>query len=168
MKALCIDPGTTESGYVIYDIHKRVKSPCSAIDNKDLLKRIKLVDNYKFAAPTELLIIEMISSYGMPVGRETFETCLWIGRFLEAFGEQNTRLVYRKDVKMHLCNTMRAKDSNIRQAVLDKFPAVGGGSTPQIGTKTKPGPLYGVKGHAMSALALGITYFETIHREAPF
>jgi hypothetical protein len=154
MKALCIDPGTVESGYVIYDGEKVITSK-SGIQNKVLLEQIlNSISN-------DVLIIEMISSYGMAVGKSTFETCVWIGRFLQAFGEERTFMIYRKDVKMHLCNTMRAKDSNIRQAVLDKFPANGGGKTPQIGTKNQPGPLYGVTGHAMSALALGITYFET-------
>jgi hypothetical protein len=51
----------------------------------------------------------------------------------------------------------RAKDPNIRQALLDIFPGTGGGATPQIGTKAKPGPLYGVTSHAWSALAVAIT-----------
>ncbi len=65
--------------------------------------------------------IEMIASYGMPVGKEVFETVLWIGRFIEAVHPHPVALVYRKDVKMHLCGTTRAKDPNIRQALLDRF-----------------------------------------------
>jgi hypothetical protein len=108
----------------------------------------------------ELLAIEMIASYGMPVGREVFETCVWIGRFVEAFSRDSRahapRLVYRKDVKMHLCGTNKAKDANVRQALLDLFPRTGGGATPQVGTKAKPGPLYGVSTHAWPALGVAV------------
>ena len=69
--------------------------------------------------------------------------------------------VYRKDVKMHLCGSMRAKDTNIRQAIIDRYPASGGGKCPQIGTKKEPGPLYGVSKDIWSALAVAITYSET-------
>jgi hypothetical protein len=107
----------------------------------------------------DLMLIEMVACYGMPVGKETFETCVWIGRFIEAFNGR-TEYVYRRDVKLTLCNSMRAKDANIRQAILDRFPATGGGRTPQVGTKAKPGPLYGVKSHAWSALAVGLAWLD--------
>lgn len=104
------------------------------------------------------LAIEMIASYGMPVGREVFETCVWIGRFQQAWhSPEDVRLVYRKDVKLHLCGTAKAKDANVRQALLDLYPRTGGGATPQIGTKAKPGPLYGVSSHAWPALAVAVT-----------
>jgi hypothetical protein len=100
----------------------------------------------------------MIASYGMPVGREVFETCVWIGRFMEQWGAPDrVNLVYRKDVKMHLCGSPRAKDANIRQALIDLFEPTGGGKTPQIGTKAKPGPLYGVSTHAWPALGVAVT-----------
>jgi hypothetical protein len=102
--------------------------------------------------------IEMIASYGMPVGREVFETCVWIGRFQQALESPGTaELVYRKDVKLHLCGSPRAKDGNVRQALIDLFPATGGGKTPQIGTKKQPGPLYGMSSHAWAALGVAIT-----------
>ena len=75
--------------------------------------------------------------------------------------------VYRKQkaecesVCMHLCKNNRAKDGNVRQAILDRYPATGGGKNPQVGTKKAPGPLYGVSGHAWQALAVAITAIET-------
>jgi hypothetical protein len=65
-----------------------------------------------------LLAVEMIASYGMPVGREVFETCLWIGRFIEAWGRQY-QLIYRKDVKVFHCESVRATDANIRASLID-------------------------------------------------
>jgi hypothetical protein len=97
------------------------------------------------------LAIEMIASYGMPVGREVFETCVWIGRFLEAHSGAH-QFVYRKDVRLHLCNSPRANDASIRQALIDKFG--------QPGTKKNPGVIYGVTKDVWSALAIGVTAAE--------
>lgn len=144
---LAIDPGTTESGYAVLWDGKVNSSGVMA--NEDLLSelrhgnRIMLSDNC-------VLAIEMIASYGMAVGREVFETCVWIGRFKQAwFAPDSVRLVYRRDVKLHLCGSPRAKDPNIRQALLDLIG-------PQ-GTKKDPGPTYGVKSHAWAALGVAVT-----------
>ena len=100
------------------------------------------------------LVIEMIASYGMPVGAEVFETCVWIGRYQQAWKDpEAVCLTLRRAVKLHLCNDMRAKDSNIWQALLDRF----GGKSSAVGLKKTPGPLYGITSHARSALALAIT-----------
>jgi hypothetical protein len=99
-----------------------------------------------------LLAVEMIASYGMPVGREVFETCLWIGRFIEAWGRQY-QLIYRKDVKIFHCESVRATDANIRASLIDRF---GPGKVKAIGTKKAPGPLYGIKGDEWSALAVAL------------
>jgi hypothetical protein len=96
-----------------------------------------------------LLAIEMIASYGMPVGRSVFETCVWIGRFVEAWRGRPALRITRLEVKTHLCHSARAKDTNVWQALVDRF-----GTT---GTKTQPGPLYGVRSHARAALALAVT-----------
>ena len=80
------------------------------------------------------LVIEMIASYGMPVGKEVFETCVWIGRFEELGRLQNidVEYVYRKDEKMNICHSMKAKDSNIRQALIDRFGEVGTKRNPRL------------------------------------
>jgi len=141
---LAIDPGTTHSGVVVFD-------GCGAREayvapNDQVIQHIQL-----WAWPD--IAIEMIASYGMPVGAEVFETVRWIGRFQQAFHfPERVKLVFRKDVKMHLCGTPRAKDANIRQALIDKLGAPG--------TKKDPGPTYGVKSHAWAALAVAVTAME--------
>jgi len=101
----------------------------------------------------------------MPVGKDVFETCVWSGRFIQVAvdaGHKVPELIYRKEVKMHLCGSMRAKDSNIRQAILDLFDPSGGGKTPQVGTKKEPGPLFGVSKDVWAALGVALTYAEKI------
>ncbi len=155
-----IDPGTTKSAYVIVDKSFRLLE-FGWDSNESILMKLRDVD----PAATELAV-EMVASYGMPVGRSTFETVLWLGRFVEAYGGQFTK-VYRKtadeceSVAMHLCKTTRAKDANIRQALLDRYEKTGGGKTPQVGTKSQPGPLFGVSSHVWAALAVAVTFIET-------
>ncbi len=158
MRLLCIDPGTEASGVVVlHTPTKEIPNAWSKISNWCLLS---LIHDYR--KTTDHMAIEMIASYGMPVGATTFETCLWIGRFIQAYnGEiENHTLVYRGQVKDVLCKNRKAKDGNIRQALLDKYPRTGGGKTPQVGIKSNPGPLYGISKHAWSALAVGFAWME--------
>lgn len=151
---LAIDPGTHRSGWCLYDGERVTAS--AVLPNPQLLANIAMPGAAVFY---DTLAIEMVASYGMPVGREVFETCVWIGRFVQAWrAPEEVRLVYRRDVKLHLCGTMKAKDTHIRQALLDKFGP--------IGTKATPGPLYGVKSHAWSALAVAVTAHETRGEQA--
>lgn len=148
---VAIDPGPAQSGWCIYD-DGRVRDS-GVRENEQFLRVLSTM-----GCIDGTLAIEMIASYGMPVGREVFETCVWIGRFMQAWAfPKEVRLVYRKDVKLHLCGTTKAKDGNVRQALIDLFPATGGGKTPQIGIKAKPGPLFGVSTHAWPALGVAIT-----------
>jgi len=145
---LAIDPGTTHSGWVL--MHDGRVSDSGVCENADVLEQIQ---DWGGAA----VAIEMIASYGMAVGKEVFETCLWIGRFMQVAGPERVRLVYRKDVKLHLCGSPRAKDPNVRQALIDRW----GGKAEAIGTVKAPGPLYGVKSHAWAALGVAVTALET-------
>lgn len=156
MNLLCIDPGTRGSGVVLYNGNEIIQV-IPIIENNKLLELSMFLDYNHLA-------IEMVACYGMPVGADVFETAVWIGRFIEHLSVPHTK-VFRKDVKMTLCQTHRAKDANIRQAILDRFPASGGGKTPQVGTMKEPGPLYGVSKHAWAALAVGITWFEKNYSE---
>lgn len=143
---LAIDPGTTQSGVVLYLDGRVIESGIH--DNPTVLEIIGRTD-------AEQLAIEMVESFGMAVGKEVFRTVWWIGRFAQAWMDRRGALpaeVTRRAVKLHLCGSSRAKDPNIRQALLDKLG-------PQ-GTKAAPGPTYGVKSHAWSALAVAVTAAE--------
>lgn len=181
---LAIDPGTTESAYVIYK-------------EGDILGFAKLPNNAMLgvieAASAAALAIEMPACYGMAVGKSVFETCRWVGIFQSRFGLNGTHIVYRKaqnkeegidSVCMHLCHNNRAKDSNVRQAIIDRY----GGEDVAIGNKKcpkckgkgwfgagrslcpvcngdkyrlKPGPLADVSEDVWAALAVAITFDET-------
>lgn len=161
---LAIDPGPAESAFVLYDEHNRKVSDFWKEDNGLVLRRVEKLERNGYATS---LVIEMIASYGMPVGREVFETCVWIGRFVQAWrrrhsnGYENSHdFMYRSQVKNHLCGSMRAKDSNVRQALIDAF-----GGSKAIGTKKQPGPLYGIKGDMWQALGVAVTYADQLAQQ---
>jgi hypothetical protein len=62
--------------------------------------------------------------------------------------------IYRADVKLHLCNSHRAKDKNVRQALIDLY---GPTKEAAIGRKASPGPLYGLAGDGWAALGVAVT-----------
>lgn len=140
-----IDPGPEQSGWCVYYAGVPVEF---GVHDNSAMRAMVLNQRHH-----HLLAIEMIASYGMPVGREVFETCVFIGRLIEAHHGAH-RLVYRRDVKMHLCGSGRAKDPHVRQALIDRF---GPGKERAIGTKNAQGPLYGMKSHAWAALAVAVT-----------
>lgn len=152
---LAIDPGNKQSAFVMIG-EGEIPRDIGLVGNDMVLSQL----DYLFLChPNTPLVIEMIACYGMPVGAEVFDTCVWIGRFKERWlmlgGE--VEFVYRKDVKMNLCHNMRAKDANIRQALIDRY----GGKETAVGVKKSPGPLYGIKKDIWSALAVGLTYLDT-------
>jgi hypothetical protein len=143
---LAIDPGPEKSAYVFLGRHLEPKS-FDICSNKELLEIISKIYQYPNVA------IEMVASYGMPVGKEVFETCVWIGRFKQALISNSVKRmvnIYRMEEKMTLCRDSRAKDGNIRQALIDRFGVVG--------TKKQPGWFYGVSKDVWAAIAVGVTY----------
>lgn len=152
MKILAIDPGNIESAYCVIDEETYMPEEFGKVKNEILLNLIysRLSNSVNYYT----MVIEMIASYGMPVGKEVFETCVWIGRFIELARLQNidVEYIYRKDEKMNICHSMKAKDSNIRQALIDRFGPVG--------TKKNPGWFYGFKADIWQAYAVGVTYLD--------
>ncbi len=153
LNILAIDPGNVESAYMIL----RDGGICvfAKVENDSILKMLE--DMAGNQSPCEL-VIEQIACMGMAVGESVFETVFWSGRFAQiwkTWGYQYLRQFHRikrGEVKMHLCGTMRAKDANIRQALIDRFGAPG--------TKKNPGATYGISGDVWAALAVAVTFYD--------
>lgn len=141
---LAIDPGPTQSALVEWD--GVTARPVGILPNAEALA-------YVCASNAPTVAIEMIASYGMSVGESVFETCVWIGRFQERalsrpVAGQVIR-IKRLAVKEHICKSVKANDSNIRQALLDRLGPPG--------TKKAPGPTYGFSKDLWAALAVAVT-----------
>lgn len=150
-RILAIDPGNIESAYVLMDSETYKPIYFEKIKNDEFLE---LLTSYVY----DFCVIEMIASYGMAVGKSVFDTCVWIGRFMqEASRISDVDFIYRAEEKMNLCYSMKAKDSNIRQALIDRFG--------EVGTKKNPGFFYGFKKDIWAAFAVGVTYLDKKKRE---
>lgn len=153
---LAIDPGNIETGYVIVDEETLKPIFVGKVLNKELEE---IIIKSKDSITIEHVAIEMVASYGMAVGATVFETCVWIGRFYQCCKENlgiEATLIYRKDEKMNLCNSMKAKDSNITQSLIDRFAP----NTPNKGkgNKKDKGWFYGFKKDIWAAYAVAVTY----------
>lgn len=198
MIILAIDPGTEQSAIVCH--HPDDRSVGGRIHpNEELLQRFRIPPRLIHPpeeADREVVVCEMVQHYGsgLAVGKEIFETVRWIGRFQEAVEARGGRfeILYRPAIKAHLCGSAKAKDGNVRQALIDRF---GGDSIalkgkkcpakhqdkgwlpdnpPHFGCKKcdgsgwlrKPGPLAGITSHMWAALAVAVTWAET-QKEKP-
>lgn len=159
LSVLAIDPGTTQSAWV----HLREGAVARfGLDPNPVVRRHC---EYAQTWGIDGVAIEMIASYGMPVGEEVFETVIWIGRFYESLlrcniAEKKITMIKRQEVKLALCKSAKANDASIRQALIDRY---GPGKDIAVGTKAKPGRLYGLKRDLWSALAVAETWTDS-HR----
>lgn len=148
---LAIDPGPVRSAWLLWDVRRERPFRFAIVDNEELLE---LCRRDLFPLNIGTVVIEKVESFGMSVGAEVFETVFWSGRFAEAASHSAAvQRLGRLKVKTTLCHDSRAKDSNIRQALIDRF-----GGSAAIGRKAEPGPLYGISKDVWSALAIAVTY----------
>lgn len=170
-----IDPGTTETAYCIIDYNNKILNEVLFKDKikndavyyalKTSLKDYIKANNINHIEV--LIAIEHIENHGMAVGSSTFETCYFIGELNYRLKNElmynllkdiqelktasiDTQRVYRHQEKTAICYNSRAKDSNIRQALIDTFGIVG--------TKNNQGYFYGFKSDIWSSFAIAYTY----------
>ena len=139
---LAIDPGTERSAWLT--LIDGAPYAFGILDNAQLLEELR-----DGLGTGSTVVVEQVESYGMAVGREVFETVRWAGRFEEAAAPAPVVLMPRRTVKLAICASPKANDSNIRQALIDRF-----GGSPAI---RKGGVLYGISKDVWSALAIAVT-----------
>lgn len=163
MKILSIDPGPEISAFVLWDTKKHnfighkmgIETNESLVSyhidwfkeqKKNNLSFKEMIVNYHI----DKVAIEMIQSYGNPLGRESLETILWIGRFAE-----NMKIRYN-DIKISLYARPTIKgqvggrnDTQIRASLRERY-----------GEARKGCFLEGVKKDIWSALALAVALEE--------
>jgi len=150
MRILAIDSGTTKSAYVLWDgenVH------CKGIVTNEELRALLVSRDLM---PYDAVALEMVACYGMRVGSEVFDTCVWIGRFMECVhGTAPARLVYRAKIKKHL-GCANGKDKHVRAALIARYG--------EPGTAKNPGRLYGISSHLWAALAVAV-YAQETHKQ---
>jgi hypothetical protein len=138
-RILAVDPGQAVSAYVLLygpDIEAH------GLKRNSDVKEVVATHDYA------VLVIEMIASYGMRVGKSVFETCVFIGE-LKAIAEARglpVNLVYRKDVKKCVCGSHIANDRDVRRAMIARYG--------ESGSKSAPGVTFGMTQDVWQALAL--------------
>lgn len=156
MTTIGIDPGSSESAYCVFNgstFFGDKFTHFGKVVNSEIIEVI--CDNIRITNNARVFI-EGLQSFGMPVGKEVFETAYMVGRirqWLDMKGHHN-HLVYRSEVKLHFCQSTRAKDANIRQALIDRFGAPG--------TKKNPGGTYGLKADMWSAAAIAVYGYDKL------
>jgi len=162
---LSIDPGSSESAYVLMnnDLKPIIFGKFTNLNVRAEIRRILRM--YYSPDRSISVVTEMVACYDMAVGKEVFDTCVWVGRFTEMAEHENvnTYYIYRREEKTNLCKTMKAKDSNIIQALVDRFAP----DTPNKGkgVKADKGWFYGFKKDIWQAYAVGVTYSDLYLRE---
>lgn len=172
MSILAIDPGNEQSGWVVIDETDAHPLAAGKWNNTQLLDILQFDIDALLnlgnlgTAPSRgtsvaQLVIEMVASYGMPVGFEVFDTCVWIGRFAQTWEDNVGRpvaFIKRPDVKLHHTGWRGSKDSNVTAALVERFAP--GQRNHGKGTKKDPGFFHGFRADIWQAFALAACFWD--------
>lgn len=156
MTVVALDPGYRQTAFVVWDgttIHAHGREP-----NDVVLARLGTTAAAPATDPlraADILVFEQMQFFrSFSAGREVFESIFWTGRFAQAWAPRPFEGLLRSQVRAHL-GAAKGGDAVVRAALIERF---GPFREQAIGTKAAPGPLYGVKADAWSALALAVTW----------
>ena len=175
---LSLDPGDTRTGYVLFDEDRGIPVDHGDVENREIIKLLREI-------PQETRVaIEFPYPRGQLASWQLFATCEEAGRFRQICEDRGIELskMNRNDVKIHIASS-KAKDPQIRQALIDRFggeSAITGPKCPTCKGKggaglgknripcshcngikeVRPGILYGFAGDAWAALAVAVTFAE--------
>jgi Holliday junction resolvasome RuvABC endonuclease subunit len=145
---LGIDPGPTNCGAVLYNTEAR--AVCFVWKDLTVAEALRSIE-----CGPELVAIERVQSYGI-AGASLLRTAEVGGMLHHCASSEGLDVVwlYRREVLRGLDVTGKGnRDSLVRQRLIEIH---GGDRASAVGTKAKPGPLYGVASHAWQALAVAV------------
>lgn len=146
-----IDAGDTLSGFAILEHKSKLlripgMKTFGKVPNEEILELIKMWHGRCDFA------IEFPYPKNNTVPFEVFAMTAWVGRMEQVIldlGSTSTR-IFRHRQKSVMCRSGAATDAMIRASVIDLL----GGK----GTKSNPGPTFGVTADVWQAIAVGITH----------
>lgn len=145
-----IDPGTKQSAYVEWD--GKFVTGVATLPNLDVARYLRTIDRRACVA------IENVVSYGMPIGRETLETCVWIGRFYQVardtVGPTQVSRLPRRAVKKYLGLKPGAGDKDVRAALMRTL-------------EHNPIEWNDLRSHQFAALGICVTWWNTERSRQP-
>ncbi len=180
---LAIDPGPEMSAWILYN----GKEPGLSRHQENALLEQEICLAYIRGAA---LVYEEIVFAGIATLQSMghiLKTSEWIGRFKQTYHhDANCFGVTNREIRLHLCGTMRANGTAISAALYDRYggynKAVGGKKCETCkgkcwrgrgrakhkcetcsgrGYKYPPGPMHGMNKHVRSAYAVAVTWWET-------
>ena len=145
MSILALDPGTHESGWVRFAAGKVLAA--GVMGNAELLAVVA-------ADESDILAIEGFKARGNVIDNNCVQTIRWEGRFMQAWGcPEDVLLIPRMDVKKRLGLPGSANDAKVNARLRELLG--------EKGTKSKPGPTFGVVSHAWAALGVAVAAAST-------
>lgn len=161
MIVLALDPGTTETGYTILNEEYKPLD-FGKVNNEVLVSDfVRLHEKHNI----DLVVIEQLSSYGNIIGDSVLLTAVWTGRFHQKIvdnhiGQYPIAYVKRKQYVTDLTGNPKAKDSNVRQYLVDRFEP--NASNNGKGTKKNPSRFYGMSADEWQSTALCVWMMDKI------
>ena len=153
MIILAIDPGTTQSAWVLLDGSRILGAAIE--DNAEVLALLRAWHSpASDVSPLSAVAIERIEPrYGLRMGWETIQTCELVGALTEAARPLPVALLRRSAILPHLGVAARGSaDPGVRAALMDRW----GG----VQSVRKGGPLAGIKTHLWAALSVAVSFVE--------
>ena len=174
MQILAIDPGTTRTAYCMMTEAPSVISAAD-VENEIVLRLVEDRDYDQMVV--ECMEARNLSAAGQAIGQSTYETCIWIGRFIQAAAIRGKPVarVYRSEERSLLVPTKKNKlpqppkgtgsttDAKIRATLIALFAKHD--KKNGKGTRRNKDMFYGFQGDMWAAFAVGYTYLEKQKRE---
>lgn len=160
MRIFAIDPGSTHSGWVIFNTDTKSVEHAGNDENQKIETLLESVARNK---SVDALLVEKPQLIGQQIWEQILDTCIWVGRYWKTWiftvGFVGIYFYSSQEVKRTLLGRMNVPnaDSELRQFLLSYYG--------ETGTKKAPGPTYGVSKHAWRALALVATFEEVQQQE---